>query len=271
MINIPKTRWRAVTKYSMETGRAIKTYPSISMAARKNKLHRQTINNCVVGKSKSCGGYIWKYAENYEHDNQKVCCKCRVELTDKNKARKNFNICKDCHKIWKKKRLNYVNDFLNKVYNRHKALSRKKGEDLSYSFDEFLGWISDQYKFFKMFRIWVQDKQNKGLTPYITRIDTNKPYALDNLEIITKEQWCKKFERPVEQWDKKGVNLICTYSSIKEASFVTGVDKSKITAVARNRKDRNRNDPSGKKFFTNRTGGGFKWKYSNKFQEIPDK
>lgn len=262
MINIPKERCKAVSKYSIKTGKLLETYPSITIAARRNNIHRQTLNKCVVGKSNSCGGLLWTYAKDYKHNDQKICCKCMVKLTSLNRARKNFNICKECHKIYKSNRLNYIKDFLYKTYCRQKSATKKYGKEIPYTLEEFTEWISIQNKFFPMYRIWVKNKQNKKLTPHIARIDPSRSYSLDNIEVISEEQWLRKRVKPIEKWDKEGKKLICEYSSIKEASIMTGVDRSKITAVARNRKDTRKG-----KTFINRTGGGFKWKYSNKFQE----
>ena len=41
----------------------IAKYDSINDAARKNKLRQSNISACLRNKSKTCGGYIWKYAD----------------------------------------------------------------------------------------------------------------------------------------------------------------------------------------------------------------
>lgn len=38
-------------------------YPSTAEAARANNLWQQSISRCCIGKMKSSGGFIWKYAE----------------------------------------------------------------------------------------------------------------------------------------------------------------------------------------------------------------
>ena len=262
MVNISKARWKAVTKYSMETGKLIKTYPSIAIAAKKNNLLPQSINLCVVGKTKYCGGFLWEYAKNYRHDNQKICCKCREKLTRQNKAKIGFNICGECGKKYKSNRLNNIKEFLLKSYNRQKSIAKKNGKKIPYTPEEFLEWISKQDKFFSMYHTWIKNKQNIKLTPHIARIDPNRPYSLNNTEVISEKQWYRKRGKPVEQWDKKGQKLIHVYSSIIEASITTGVDSSKITAVARNRKSTIKD-----KTFVNRSGGGFKWKYSKEVKK----
>ena len=42
-------------------GLYVKTYESLSEAVRNTKLSRSAINNCLNNRSKSCGGYFWKY------------------------------------------------------------------------------------------------------------------------------------------------------------------------------------------------------------------
>jgi hypothetical protein len=40
----------------------IKTYESLSESVKATSLSRSAINNCLNNRSKSCGGYFWKYA-----------------------------------------------------------------------------------------------------------------------------------------------------------------------------------------------------------------
>jgi hypothetical protein len=266
MINISKARWKAVSKYSAKTGEFIETYPSITIAAKKNGIRRQTLNSYITGKYKykSIKGYLWLYAKDYKHDDQKKCCRCRVELTDENKSYARYNVCIECHKIFKKERLNHVNDFVGKIYRRNVGTARKTGKEILYSLEEFLEWISKNDQFFKMYRIWVQDKQNKGLTPHIARIDPSKSYTLDNLEVLSKKQWRRKMFKPIEQWNKEKTVLICTYDSIVEAERATGVITSEIVGVAKKRVVKKK----GKKPYVMRSGGGYYWKYSGQFKEI---
>ena len=262
MINISKARWKAVAKYSMKTGELLETYPSITLAARENNIHRQSLNKCIVGKSNSSGGFYWIYIKNYKHNDQKICCKCKKILNNENRAYTKYNLCKECRKRYKFQRLYYVNEFLGKIYRRQRYEAKKTKIEMLYSLDEFLGWVSKQKDFFNMYRLWVESNQNKNLTPHIARIDTSIPYRLDNLEIISKEQWRRKMWIPIEQWTKDRTKLLCTYSSIAEASRETGVESSKIISVAKSRRSK-----SGNKSFINRTGGGYYWKYSDKFKE----
>jgi hypothetical protein len=44
-----------------ENGLYLKTYESLSEAVRQTNLSKSGINNCLNNRSKSCGGFFWKY------------------------------------------------------------------------------------------------------------------------------------------------------------------------------------------------------------------
>ena len=56
------TQRKAVIQLSKDK-KFIAKYDSINDAARKNKLRQSNISACLRNKSKTCGGYIWKYAD----------------------------------------------------------------------------------------------------------------------------------------------------------------------------------------------------------------
>lgn len=41
----------------------IKSYDSMTIASRETNIDRGSINNCALGKRKSCGGFMWSYTE----------------------------------------------------------------------------------------------------------------------------------------------------------------------------------------------------------------
>jgi group I intron endonuclease len=53
---------RKVTQYTLK-GEFIKEYPCIAEAARQTNVTRRNIQNNVVNRSKTAGGFVWKYAE----------------------------------------------------------------------------------------------------------------------------------------------------------------------------------------------------------------
>lgn len=56
---LPSLR-KPIEQYTIQ-GQFIKEWEAGKIAALKLKLNYQGINNCVLGKSKSSGGFIWKY------------------------------------------------------------------------------------------------------------------------------------------------------------------------------------------------------------------
>ena len=59
---IAKANGKKVRQYSMD-GDLLGVYDSCASAARITGLNRQGINNCALGKTKSSGGYIWKWVD----------------------------------------------------------------------------------------------------------------------------------------------------------------------------------------------------------------
>lgn len=59
--NNGKKYGKKVTQYN-RNGEFIKEYESISEAARQLNMLNPSIVNCLKGRAKSAGGYIWKYS-----------------------------------------------------------------------------------------------------------------------------------------------------------------------------------------------------------------
>lgn len=53
---------KIVEQYTMD-GVQVGEYSSITEAAEKNEISRKNISNMLIGKSKSAGGYLWKYKD----------------------------------------------------------------------------------------------------------------------------------------------------------------------------------------------------------------
>lgn len=58
MINATK---RAIVQYTLD-GEFVAEYPSLAEARRQTNIHKQNISLCCLGKRKSAGGYVWKFA-----------------------------------------------------------------------------------------------------------------------------------------------------------------------------------------------------------------
>lgn len=59
---IGRTNGKKVRQYSLN-GDLLETYESCSSAARITGINRQAINNCTLGKTKSSGGYLWRWED----------------------------------------------------------------------------------------------------------------------------------------------------------------------------------------------------------------
>ena len=55
------SKTKPIQKINKQTGEIIETYISLSSAARKNDISFKAISKYALGKSKTSGGYIWKY------------------------------------------------------------------------------------------------------------------------------------------------------------------------------------------------------------------
>jgi group I intron endonuclease len=56
---------KSVSQYTSD-GTFINTYPSIAYGAKQNGLQRKAVQACVSGRTKTSGGFVWKYAANKE-------------------------------------------------------------------------------------------------------------------------------------------------------------------------------------------------------------
>lgn len=54
--------WKKPVLQFSKDGEFIKDYPSGKEAAKETKTNYPTLNNCLRGKIKTAGGYVWKYA-----------------------------------------------------------------------------------------------------------------------------------------------------------------------------------------------------------------
>jgi hypothetical protein len=62
---------KAVSQHTKE-GMFIKTYPTVKDAATELSLNRKSIHHTLSGRTKTSGGFIWKYAENTQPKDQPI-------------------------------------------------------------------------------------------------------------------------------------------------------------------------------------------------------
>ncbi len=83
-----------------------------------------------------------------------------------------------------------------------------------YTLQEFRDWLYSQSNFIYLYNNWVESDYEKYLKPSADRIDDNKPYTLDNLQLMT---WGEN--------DAKASNDHKTGKIIYDQKAVVGVNK----------------------------------------------
>ena len=59
----PSTRKKQIIQIDKETNKVICEYNSQLEASKKLNIHPGSLSQCLNGKYKTAGGYIWKYKE----------------------------------------------------------------------------------------------------------------------------------------------------------------------------------------------------------------
>jgi hypothetical protein len=79
---------------------------------------------------------------------------------------------------------------------------------LDFSLEEFYAYLRPQWKkYAKLHSTWVESGHQRGLCPTIDRKDSDRGYALDNIQIITLEDNLKRIRRKRYLYKGKMLNL----------------------------------------------------------------
>ena len=159
------------------------------------------------------------------------------------------------------------NGWLSKVYNRMKASCKERNMTLPHTKNEYNTWILMNHKetIFKLFEQWKNNNYQSSYRPSINRIDNNKTYTFDNIEIITWEENNKKGKDAITGkpriYSTKSIvvvqltlddKFIAKYKSGRHASNTTGISKDNISKCCKG---------------TRKTSGGFKWMYESEYND----
>ena len=121
----------------------------------------------------------------------------------------------------------------------------------SYSLNQLTEWVVKQKKYHIMWKKWKESGYKNNLSPSIDRIDNQKGYSLDNIQLMTwKENNTKgrlEYSKKIIQKDKNG-NILKVWQSAAIAQKHLGIWAQNISHVAN--KIRN-------------YAGGYKWEFQN--------
>lgn len=120
--------------------------------------------------------------------------------------------CKQCYNTWQKS--DEVR-FVRKMYATQKASSTKRGHTPpDYSEEELYDWVISQTNFKSLWDNYQKNDHPKILAPSADRIDPNKPYTLNNLELIT---WAENDTRGSR--DTKSGRVITQHKGVRSLNL----------------------------------------------------
>ena len=120
-----------------------------------------------------------------------------------NKARKGRRKCNTCiSREWRK------NNPIKAAYHNLKSNAKRRGKDFDLTFEQF--------KLFVIKMDYIRLKGIKAECYHIDRIDENKGYSIDNIQLLTNSDNVKKYAKLVKNYDggysvQIEVDYIATY------------------------------------------------------------
>mgnify|MGYP000284669107 CR=1 FL=1 len=164
----------------------------------------------------------------------KLCKECN-QLKDKTNFYKGKSQCKPCAVKRTQEYSKTPRGLATKIYSNQRQTSRNMNRPMpSYSLDELFDWLLKQPTFYSLYYKWVDSNFDKYLSPSCDRIDNDRPYTLDNIQLVTwkgnllnKGKHLKqgkligKSTTPVNQLDLEG-NFIAYYPSVTKAMQALG-------------------------------------------------
>lgn len=175
--------------------------------------------------------------------------------------------CKDCYNIWQK---SDVARFVRKMFATQLAASTKRGHPApNYDAEALHAWVVRQEAFPSLWAAYQAAGQLKDLAPSADRKDSNAPYSLHNLELVTWGVNNSRGSRDIKKGTKitqhrkvSASNLdgshYKTYVSLHEAARDVGGVPTNIQRVADGTVIRK---PDGRTSVLRQTKG-FMWKWA---------
>ena len=172
------------------------------------------------------------------------CCKVVKAILEfnknKSKSSGHSDECRECKKKLDSDYRRTELGLITSIYNNQKHKSKKRGHTPPYYSKIQLIDFMYENNFIELHTRWINSGYSHNLVPSVDRIDRRLPYTLKNIQLVTWEFNNQKgreenkvvYSKQVKQYTKKG-ELLNTFSSILEASKVTGLDQNTISENAK--------------------------------------
>jgi hypothetical protein len=210
------TNNKQVSQYSLE-GKLIKEYASIAIAAREAGISPSHISQIAKGIEFSAGGFLWRYGNAARIDLKPVLEK----ITERKKRNK---------EVFGKKVTQYnMNGERVAIFPTLNDAAKStgiRGNEISK----------------------VIENKRASAGGFFWKKDYGEPFIDLSAHVHGEILRAKRRQRPIIQYSQNG-NVMRTFSSIKEAALVVGVNQSSIIGAL-----------TGKQ----KTSAGYKWEYVKK-------
>ena len=156
----------------------------------------------------------------YDRATTKVCYTCKEEKSTiefhANKAKKDGlnHSCKVCTNNSQKS----FNSLPYRMFNNQIEHSRYRGHPRpAYTYEEFKSWVMAQPHYKELYDNYKDSGYDKNLVPSVDRLDPNKPYSFDNIELVTfKENMKRNGEHRLTASGNKVLVFKCTGEFVAE-------------------------------------------------------
>lgn len=145
----------------------------------------------------------------------KTCTRCKL-TKDTSEFSRGKSTCKPCSSLVVQERNKTPNGVVTMMYTNQRMTSRNMGRPMpDYSQEELRNWVHSQPNWQSLFDTWVASGYVKELKPSCDRIDSSKPYTLDNLQLVTFKENLANQKRD----NLKGLHLGANGSRVKQLTL----------------------------------------------------